>query len=338
MRIFYFILIIIIINNFQFNTDIESTTNWFYNFTDNNYLMYEYDLKSKLIFDNDIKPSLRKLSSTWILSKYYQYCLKKYNFNNANKVKKFIIKGIEYFKNFIIKKNNNYWFTNTNLGCLAFYMMVINNLNLDDDNYINFYNSLLNSQIIQGKNKGAFYTNWNNDTINDDIRYIPCQILLAFLNHYNKYKNKYLLNRIIIGLNYYNKIKNKISIPWLIQPNYQIFLITKNKIYADIVFELGDILIKYNMLMFDTNIVNMSVGTWMEGLTDCYKLALNVNDKDRIIKYKKALLIGKKNMEKLKVKSNIKLINNGFTESYNVKRLRIDWNQHALHFYLKYYT
>ena len=76
----------------------------------------------------------------------------------------------------------------------------------------------------------------------------------------------------------------------------------------------------------------------MEGLVDCYKLALYLKDKDRIFKYKRALDIGKKNLDKLKQTSKNKLINNGFIQSYNIKRLRVDWNQHALHFYLKYYT
>lgn len=338
MKLLYFFLIILIILKFQYNDDIETTVDWFYNFTNNEYLIYEYDIKSKLLFESNIKPSLRKLASTWVLSEYYLYSFKKYNFYNAIKVKKLIFKGLIYFQKFILKKNTNYWFTNTNLGCIAFYMIVINNLNIEDPYYLKFYKSLLDSQIIDGDNKGAFYTNWNSKDINNDIRYIPSQILLALLSHYKKYKNNDLLNRIELALFYYNKIKNNLSISWLVQPNYQMYMITKNKIYANMVFELGDEMINYTMLSKDTNIVNMSVGTWMEGLVDCYKLAKYLKDKDRIFKYKKALNIGSINLKKMKQRSSNKLINNGFIQSYNIKRLRVDWNQHALHFYLKYYT
>ena len=142
MKILYFFLIIFLIFRFQYNLDIETTVDWFYKFTNNEYLIYEYDIISKLIFETNIKPSLRKLASTWVLSKYYLYSLKKYNFYNANKVKKLILKGLTYFRGFIILKNNNYWFTNTNLGCIAFYMIIINNLNLKDEYYFKFYKSL----------------------------------------------------------------------------------------------------------------------------------------------------------------------------------------------------
>ena len=76
MKLLYFFLIILIILKFQYNDDIETTVDWFYNFTNNEYLIYEYDIKSKLLFESNIKPSLRKLASTWVLSEYYLYSLK----------------------------------------------------------------------------------------------------------------------------------------------------------------------------------------------------------------------------------------------------------------------
>ena len=62
MKIIYFFIIITLIFRLQYNSDIETTVDWFYNFTDNEYLIYEYDIKSKIIFETNIKPSLRKLS------------------------------------------------------------------------------------------------------------------------------------------------------------------------------------------------------------------------------------------------------------------------------------
>lgn len=82
--------------------------------------------------------------------------------------------------------------------------------------------------------------------------------------------------------------------------------------------------------------VTMSVGTWMEGLIESYNLAVLLKDKNRINLYINAIHIGIKNMDKLKMKSTNKLINNGFIASTNIRRLRIDWNQHALSVYLKY--
>ena len=44
--------------------------------------------------------------------------------------------------------------------------------------------------------------------------------------------------------------------------------------------DINQFYLNYTMLSKDTNIVNMSVGTWMEGLVDCYKLALFLKDSD----------------------------------------------------------
>ena len=114
------------------------------------------------------------------------------------------------------------------------------------------------------------------------------------------------------------------------------YIITKKEHYKIFTFKLGDWLLPKDVFNIKNPKYNgMGVATWMEGLTDCYALAKLVGDKNRMDKYKKANKIGFYNVMLLQMKNKNKLINNGFMQSDTNKILRVDWNQHALHAFLK---
>ena len=188
-----------------------------------------------------------------------------------------------------------------------------------------------------------------NNSLDTGVVYIPSQTCLGLINLYKYSNQKKYLDSVILALDYYKNIwynaKQKfyniapsiLSPSWFIQALYETYLITFSDLHKNLIFDVSDYLSSRNMFGENNpSNLNMSVATWMEGLTDS-KLALSLKDENRILKYKNSIRIGYQNMLKLKMKSENKLVNNGYIESVNKKILRIDWNQHALHALLKIY-
>lgn len=324
--------------------NIINTASWFINFKNKErFLNYSLDLNDRKFIYSLMVPDLRKCASLVVLCNFY-----KSNISHEFKkdIRKLIFSGINHFINHIeIDKNNMYLGkADPYLAMNAFLLIAFITFNHPDkDQYIyKLGDTIVNYQIKSGENKGAFINYINSNNIIRGQEYCPPQCCIALMKLYNFSKNTKYLNSVKDAINYYqnlwNKNNNLLSKSWLIQALYELYLVEPDIKYKKFIYEISDLMIKYSYFtVVSKKYLNMSVGTQMEGLTESYRIAYLENDTDKKNNYKKALIIGTKNLLMLQVRSVNKLINYGYFESFNRRHLRVDWNQHALNALLKVY-
>ena len=335
-------------NNYKLDKVIEDTAYWFINFKNKEFLNYSYDLEKEIILDHNYEPpALRKLGSLWILTEYY----KEMNNNNfKNEYKNLIENGIKYILKYLVDKEKYYIKSSQNsIAFIGFTIIILDNFNYYNkkEYLLKFGETLLNQQVKEGEDKGMFY-NFVNQKKRYGVTYIPSQACLGLLKLYDVFKDERYINSVELAVKYYEKvwddavivygnIASKIISPsWLMQVTYKMYLLKREDYYKIFTFKLGDWLLTKSVFIIKNPKYNgMGVATFMEGLTDSYELAKIVGDKDRMNKYKNAIKIGYYNVMLLQKKDKNKLINNGFMQSENNRILRVDWNQHALHAFLK---
>ena len=127
------------------------------NFQNNEYLEYSYDtISNKFLFNDYNPPSLRKLGTAWVLSKYHNFIkdddLKK-------KFKILIMRGISYILKYKVEDDNYIYIksNNNSIAYNAFLILTMININYKNKNlFLKKLGDAISQQIISGNNKGAF--------------------------------------------------------------------------------------------------------------------------------------------------------------------------------------
>ena len=213
--------------------------------------------------------------------------------------------------NFILshlKQNGNVAYLELNnesiLGAVAITVIAI--LELPDyKKYEKELNLLSNFLLSMQRADGSFKTYYNSNQ-SDDFDFYPGETLLAFVRLYKKTDdNKYLYaveKSFPFYRKYFGRVKHASFIRWQISAFYEMYEITKNKEYADFVFEMADWIVKQQYGEEDApypdfiggfeqmgGIPGATTPVYVEGISDAYKLAKIVKDENRIKKYGKSL-------------------------------------------------
>jgi len=137
-----------------------------------------------------------------------------------------------------------------------------------------------------------------------DQMYYPGETLLALVRYYKKTKYKPALEAVEKAYPFYQDFWNKKDnqqgsfVPWQARAYQEAYSVTKDKRYADFVFQLMDwMLKKYKPLGRDAvpgrqgalNTQFAGTGVYSEGLSAAVRLAREVGDKERVERYTKAL-------------------------------------------------
>lgn len=151
---------------------------------------------------------------------------------------------------------------------------------------------------------GKLLTDFNGNHRDVDQNYYPGETLLMLMRYYNKTKYKPALEAVKKAYPFYQAFWNKKEnqqgpfVPWQARAYQEAYSATKDRRYADFVFQLVDwMLKKYPPLGSDSepgrqgalNTQFAGTGVYSEGISAAVRLAREVGDKARYEKYSKAL-------------------------------------------------
>ena len=151
---------------------------------------------------------------------------------------------------------------------------------------------------------GKLLTDFNGNHRDVDQNYYPGETLLMLMRYYKKTGYKPALEAVEKAYPFYQAFWNKKEnqqgpfVPWQARAYQEAYSATKDKRYADFVFQLMDwMLKKYKPLGSDAepgrqgalNTQFAGTGVYSEGLSAATRLAREIGDKERYEKYSKAL-------------------------------------------------
>ena len=205
---------------------------------------------------------------------------------------------------------------------------------------------------------GSFNTYFVSDR-NTGIDYYPGEAMLALMMLYNKTGERTYLNSVYKAFYYYRQYwrnnKTTAFIPWHSQIYFLLYNEIKDPEIKDFVFEMNDWLINNYQIYSDAYVDEIggfpktnprnSTSSYLEGITDAYLLARNIDDNFHLIKYKDAIRLGVRFILLTQyTKDNAFYIENqkralgGFRHSLISNTQRIDYTQHAIMALMKIYN
>ncbi len=226
--------------------------------------------------------------------------------HSAKRAIDYLLKKVKY------TKNGEYPYVYYNgegsLGANAGLLLTI--IYLKDEEFINLGVKIANSILYLLNKDGSFKTFYESTTPNkwknfQDI--YPGQALLSLVKFYKIKPQREYLEALEKAYNYYyNYWKNNKNFdfpPWQISAYSEMYRITKEKKYADFVFEMADWMIKSGQQHNEYSIYKDYVGGFgsppsiktaclLMGLIDAYDIACILNDKYRMNIYKKCIKMG----------------------------------------------
>ncbi|MBI2667753.1 terpene cyclase/mutase family protein [Candidatus Woesearchaeota archaeon] len=233
-----------------------------------------------------------------------------------------------------IKFNNE-----VNIGTSGFIILAM--LSSENPNkYKNEIEKLKNFIIRQQREDGSFKTYYLEEK--EDSEYYPGEALLALINLYEYDKNEeYLdvLNKALpYYMNYFDENPNVAMVTWHSQAYSKAFLITKNPEYAKYVFILNDWVTKRQNFGGDKLILGgygsnpgISTSVYNEGVNDAFLVAKELNNEDKIKRYKLSIKLANQFLLKLQsMDKNNKNSFGGFGTNLNNPNQRIDHTQHSI--------
>lgn len=205
---------------------------------------------------------------------------------------------------------------------------------------------------------GSFNTYFVSDR-NTGIDYYPGEAMLALMKLYNKTGERTYLNSVYKAFYYYRQYwrnnKTTAFIPWHSQIYFLLYNEIKDPEIKDFVFEMNDWLINNYQIYSDAYVDEIggfpktnprnSTSSYLEGITDAYLLARNIDDNFHLIKYKDAIRLGVRFILLTQyTEDNAFYIENqkrtlgGFRHSLISNTQRIDYSQHAIMALMKIYN
>ncbi len=287
------------INNNLIYSRLKLAKNWFLNNVNSKTWLLEYMYyPSKNEHETKENNHIRQLASMWIMTELDKFFWTKDFAQLAQNTYKYYLQ--------FYKEKENYAFVNIHNATIANNAFLIMGLlnsykynltftwNLSQDQLIeNLANGIIKMQRPDGSYNTKFLMNSNSGE-----NFYPGEAMLALMKLYNYNNDEKYLNSVKKAFPYYQKYwrkhKNTAFIPWHSQADYLLYKATNDKIYADFVFEITDWILTSQGInnsapdeiwWFPKKNPRISTTAYMEWINDAYKLAVNLDDKERIEKY-----------------------------------------------------
>ena len=217
-------------------------------------------------------------------------------------------KAIDTFARFIKDGNGGKWLDWPyqrkvhSIAGTAFLMAAM--VELEVPGYEDTMKKMVDAIISLQQPDGKLLTDFNGKHRDVDQNYYPGETLLMLMRYYKKTKYKPALEAVEKAYTFYQAFWNKKEnqqgpfVPWQARAYQEAYSVTKDKRYADFVFQLMDwMLKKYRPLGSDAEPGRQGAlstqfagtGVYSEGLSAATRLAREVGDKERYEKYSKAL-------------------------------------------------
>ena len=217
-------------------------------------------------------------------------------------------KAIDTFARFLKEGHNGKWLDWPyqrkvhSIAGTAFLMAAM--VELEVPGYEETMKQMTDAIISLQQEDGKLLTDFNGNYRDVDQNYYPGETLLMLMRYYKKTGYKPALEAVEKAYPFYQAFWNKKEnqqgpfVPWQARAYQEAYSVTKDKRYADFVFQLMDwMLKKYKPLGSDAEPGRQGAlstqfagtGVYSEGLSAATKLAREVGDKERYEKYSKAL-------------------------------------------------
>jgi len=290
---------------------------------ENGFLKYGYYPKeNKEAADNNF---VRQIATLWAVAKMH-------NYTEDERYKLLSNHGMEHI-NKHIKDSTDFKYISyqdrSKLAYSAFAILAL--LEMDDyperDPYLKgFAEGILSQQ----NEDGSFRTYFFSDDISYAINYYPGEAMLALMKLYQYDQDERYLAAVEKGFyfyrDYWRSHKHISFISWHTQAYFLLYNATEKQEYADFVFEMND--------WFIADKFGFLIPSFLEGTNDAYKLAEMLDDECHMKKYNRVILIGTRLVVMSQYKDAEKYNNDriigGCYSNWFTKKLRIDYNQHAL--------
>lgn len=317
----------------QIKQAIDLGAEWFLNNQNDSFIYYQYNTEKKEHSSNNQR--LREMGSLWSISQYAHFSDNKDYFQLAKK-------GFSFFEDeFIEDEKNNFLYINITpkkikLGYSAFAILTL--LDIDHPKKDYYLEKLAKSIIFQQNETGEFKTFFYIDR-DTGVDYYPGEALLAIMSLYEKTRDQKYLDvakkAFPYYVNYWRNNKNTAFIPWQSRANYKLYQAIKDELVADFIFEMNDYMLAKHMpqqvcqnFQFDRGI---TTAVFMEGVIQAYKLALDVDNKEKKDCYENFIKESTEFILSLQEKStNFGIEAKGGFKSKTSKTMRVDRNQHAI--------
>jgi len=251
-----------------------------------------------------LEPELLRLAGTAAALALFASLSKNKDYMNiAKRAIEYILKYVKCDKNFayVLYKEK------ANLGGVAIVLLSL--LAIKEKKYNSLIKKLGNFLTSMQKEDGSFKINYIPDSYEEaDQLLYPGEALLALVRLVKQTKNKKYLKNIERAFQFYKKYfeRNRYFgfVPWQSQAFAELYEIRRKKEYAKFVFEMNDWIINFqygdNYLVKNyrggfctySQIPGFDTACYLEGIAAAYKVAKSLNDKRRIKRYRKSILIG----------------------------------------------
>ena len=345
-------------NNFIYSR-LKLAKNWFLNNINPKTWLLEYMYyPSKDEHESEENNHIRQLASMWIMTELDLFFWE-------NNFKELAQTTYDYYLDFY-KDKWDYAYLDIHKVTIANNAFLIMALLNSYDYNLTFRDGLTQNQIIEQlgngiiemqKEDGSYNTKFLM-TSNSWENFYPGESMLALMKLYNhSWKEKYLESvkkAFPYYQEYWRKHKNTAFIPWHSQVEYLLYKATNNEEYAKFAFEMTDWILNTQWVSskypdeiwgFPRNAPRISTTSYMEGINDVYKIAVDMGDKERIEKYWKAIKLATRFILQLQFteENSFYLDNNtkaiwGFKQSLTNNQLRNDNTQHASSSLMKIYN
>lgn len=290
---------------------------------------------------------IRQFMATTALSEMYEY-------TDNLKYKESFEKNLGYNINNYYYETDDlgyiYYNGNAKLGAAAF---AYEALSRSENNSFSDKKQKLENFIFFMHNKatGKFKTFYLPPEADRNHNFYPGETMLAFMLEYEKTKDEKYLDLVKRSFDYYLEFfrnnPNPAFVPWHTMADYWLYKSTKEKKYADFIFEMNDFLtqIQHKSCTPDKRFLGRfydplkseygpahasSTGIYVEGLTYAYRIAKELNDTQRAEKYKEAVLLGVRSLMQLQYKEGDEKVLGGIRKTVENNELRVDNMQHSI--------
>lgn len=323
----------IVIPKVDYKKAISAAWEWFINNQDEDFLAYEYDFKNKE--NPDSYHPLREMWALWSIWKLN-------NFLQDDRYKQLSERGIEYFeKYFIYDKENDFIYVDITpkkikLWYSAFMILsLLESEHPKKDEYLEkLWNWILFLQDDKSWKLRTYFYLWRNTWID----YYPWEALIALMKLYNYTKEQKYIDAVRKAFPYYlyyfKNNKNTAFVPWQSRAYYELYQIDPYDDISNFVFEMNDYMLSKNNPQLECSNFDfkewITTAVFMEWVLQAYKLAIELNEKEKANCYKNFIIEGSFYISKLQIldTDDVKAYW-WFKWSNKSNNMRVDRNQHA---------
>jgi AMMECR1 domain-containing protein len=250
-----------------------------------------------------------------------------------------------------------YFNTRASLGANGLLLLAIAELEdySENDKYHLIAKKIADSILAMQNEDGSFDMYYESVTPEEDGAqdYYPGEAMLALVKFYQRERDERFIDCLrrafIYYSNYWQGNKTTAFVPWQTSALVELYKITKDRKYADFVFQMNDWMLKRQYNETDSPYKDyiggyrrkyfpgINTASYAEGMADAYWLAKLMKDNKRMESYGKSLLSSARFIMNLQfTKDNMYYISDplkvegGFKESIVANNLRNDYVQHAV--------